>query len=120
MPYLILPILTEGGLFTEMSKLSRNIVGFHETARRDTLASVAKSFTFCNYAKGLELGEFCNRCQQSTQLALSRTEVPQYEVLNMPNLHVVSTYLQVLSNATILTLLGLCGSNASRIPGRTQ
>lgn len=96
MPYLVLPILTEGGLFTEMLKLSKNIVSFHESARRDTLASIAKSFNFCNYAKGLELGEFCNRCQQSTQLALSRTDVPLYEVMNSPNLQAVSTYLQVL------------------------
>lgn len=51
MSYLILPLLIEGGYTTEMLKLSKNIVGFHESARRDTLASVAKSFTYCNYAK---------------------------------------------------------------------
>jgi hypothetical protein len=95
MPYLILAALTEGGLFTEMAKLSRNIVHFHEGARRDTLASVAKSFTFCNYAKGLELGGFCDRCQRSTQLALSRSEVPLFEVIDkLPTLPAIAAYLQ--------------------------
>jgi hypothetical protein len=51
MPYLILAALVEGGYTTEMLRLSKNIVGFHENAKRDTLASVAKSFTYCNYAK---------------------------------------------------------------------
>jgi hypothetical protein len=94
MPYLILAALTESGLFTEVAKLSRNVVHFHEGARRDTLASVAKSFSFCNYAKGLELGEFSHRCQRSTQLALSRSEVPLFEVVKLPSLSTVSAYLQ--------------------------
>lgn len=97
MPYLILAALSEGGLFTELSQLSRNIVSFHESARRDTLVSIAKSFTFCNYAKGLELGEFSHRCQRSTQLALSRSEVPIFEVVDrLPStLSAISAYLQV-------------------------
>lgn len=51
MSYLILPLLIEGGYTTEMLRLSKNIVTFHESAKRDTLTSVAKSFTYCNYAK---------------------------------------------------------------------
>lgn len=51
MPYLILPALVEGGMFTEAHRLCFNIVRFHMTAQRETRSMIARSFKHANYAK---------------------------------------------------------------------
>jgi len=103
MPYIILPALYEGGLLNEANQLCRSIISFHDTSQRETKTMIANSFEFSNYAKGLELGEFLRKCQQSTQLALARAEYPILEAetkLHSPQ--DIATYLQTYIAGLVL------------------
>jgi hypothetical protein len=64
MTYLVLPALLEGGFFTEFHRLSKNIVKFHEGAKRDTLSMVGKCLKNANYAKVSDLSDCVATCYQ--------------------------------------------------------
>jgi hypothetical protein len=80
MSYLILPIVMEGGYFKAGLMQHRSVVNFHGNAKRETLDSISRCYKYSNYTKVLELLKFIKICQKSLQLALSRSEIPLFEI----------------------------------------
>lgn len=49
-------------------------------ASRDSSDMVVRSLKHCNYARALELEHFSDKCRNSSQLLLSKTELPLLEL----------------------------------------
>jgi hypothetical protein len=81
MSYLILPALVESGFFKEALRQNRIVCSFHRSCKREVFDNISNSFKFCNYMKVLELRRFIHMCEKSTQLALSKTELPLLELM---------------------------------------
>jgi hypothetical protein len=60
--------------------ICRSVVNFHGNAKRETLDSISRCYKYSNYTKVLELLKFIKICQKSLQLALSRSEIPLFEI----------------------------------------
>jgi hypothetical protein len=80
MSYLILPLVMEGGFFKAALMQHRSVINFHGNAKRDILDSISRCYKHSNYTKVLELFKFIKICQNSLQLALSRSEIPLFEI----------------------------------------
>ena len=64
MLYLIIPVLFENGFYQEVSKLNKQLIRFHQSAQKDGLDMMGRSFEFGNYMKAIELKNFTLRCKR--------------------------------------------------------
>jgi len=80
MMYLIIPNLLESFLIPEAIKLHRTVCYFMATASRESPEMIVRCLKHSNYSRALELERFSDQCRNSSQLLLSKSELPLLEL----------------------------------------
>lgn len=65
MSYLIVPSLTEAGLFNEAVRHHKHVCNFHvKSVQKETFQNMGRCFELGNYLNALELQAFATRCSR--------------------------------------------------------